>query len=73
MIDPVWIEKAKAYVIEKADYEGNGYDVFCECYGVEEWTEFMAGFTTLKAVLSYVDDMADIFADRQADAKNSAF
>ena len=73
MSNAEWIEQAKAYVTEKADYEGNGYDVFCECYGDNEWIEFMKGFVTIKAVLSYVDDIAEIHADRQADAINSAF
>ena len=69
----VWLAKAKEYVTEKADYEGNGYDVFCECYGKSEWFEMMAGFSTLKAFLSYVDDIASIYSDRQHDAKNSEF
>ena len=69
----VWLKEARKYVTDKADYEGNGYDVFCECYGDKEWIEFMKGFATLKQVKSYIDDIADIYADRQADATNSAF
>ena len=69
----IWLKKARKHVADKADYNGNGYDVFCECWEESEWLESMKGFSTLKAFLSYIDDIADIYADKQADAINSAF
>lgn len=72
------IAKAKSYVTGAADYNGNGYDVFCECYGTEEWAEFLnrhddTVIDTWGELKEMVDTIAAIHADRQADAINSAF
>ena len=72
------IEKAKAYA--EANYT-KGMDTFVECYGDDEWREFLRGdegwgtpdITTWKDCKSMMDTMADIWSDRQADARNSAF
>ena len=67
------IEKARKYVTDKADYESNGYDVFCECWGTEEWNEAIADFPVWSDLKEHVDTLASIWDDRQADAINSAF
>ena len=70
------IAKAKAHA--EANYS-KGFDTFVECYGDDEWREFLAasewapGVTTWKECKSLMDSMADVWSDRRADARNSAF
>jgi hypothetical protein len=70
--DNTTVNRAKEYVAIIADYEGNGYDVFAECYGPEEWEEFINGDDWL-TVHKRIDEIAKIYSDRQHDAENSAF
>ena len=67
------IDKARKYVTDKADYNGNGYDVFCECWGTDEWNAAIADFPTWPELKDHIDVIASIWADRQADAENSVF
>lgn len=71
------IERVKAHA--KAHYNDGGWDVFVECYGDREYNEF------IDRELQYQPDAdedkvfeefaatASIWADREADAINSAF
>lgn len=64
------IEKAKAYAQE--NYE-KGMDTFVECYTQSEWEEFVAECDTWEEMKETMDSCADVWNDRRADAKNSAF
>lgn len=71
------IARVKAYAL--AHYNDGGWDVFVECYGDREYNEF------IDRELKYQPDAdedklfeefaatASIWADREADAINSAF
>jgi hypothetical protein len=71
------IAKVKAYAL--AHYNDGGWDVFVECYGDREYNEFID--STLKyepditetALFDAFAQTASIWADRGADAINSAF
>jgi hypothetical protein len=64
------------YAHAVAHYNDGGWDVIVECYGVEGLVQFL-----LKTPLprsdrecwELVESLVDIWADRQADAVNSAF
>jgi len=57
------------------NYEKGGWDVIVECWTVEDIVDHMDkyGITTLKGAMSSFGATADVWADRQADARNSAF
>lgn len=64
------IEKAKAYAQARYD---EGYDTFVECYGNDEWAEFVVDYDTKEPmtwprVKACMDNMAEVWADRRADA-----
>lgn len=64
-------------------YEEGGWDVLVECYTVYEMTAWLANPdrfdhtiprpTNLDEALAIVQDAVSVWADRQADARNSAF
>jgi len=56
-----------------------GYDIFVECYGTEEWDEFFAptrfggkaidaGVATIDEAIAEMAYIVDLFADKRADA-----
>ena len=67
------VNTVKDYVANKADYDGNGYDVFCECYSDDQWVEMINTFPKLPDLLAHIDTVAAVYADRQANARNSEF
>lgn len=70
-------EVAKAvYAHAEAHYEEGGWDVIVECKTIndlEREVEDAQLFTPEKAIAWYASGAVSIWADRQADARNSAF
>ena len=68
------IAKWKAFA--EANYN-KGYDTFVECYDAAEWDRFYddhAGEVDVYAAgLELMARLADVWEDRRADARNSAF
>jgi len=62
-----------------AHYNDGGWDVLVECYGTREYNEFIdreleySPNATEDDLFDAFADLASIWADRQADAINSAF
>ena len=56
-------------------YEDGGWDVVVECFTNDEIAEVLeeAEAETLNDAIAAFSFMVDVWADRQADAKNSAF
>jgi hypothetical protein len=71
MIDLVAI--VKAYAVEH--YNDGGWDVIVECWSDDQILEKIErhGATTRKQAIQAFVDVVDVWADRQADAINSAF
>jgi len=69
------VEPVKAYALEH--YNDGGWDVVVECWSDVQIAELIAssGFTTLEDVVrhSVLAACVDVWADQQADARNSAF
>lgn len=65
------IEQVKAYALEH--YEDGGWDVVVECYDDAMIAEVIGKARTLKGALAKFKTVVSIYADRQADARNSAF
>lgn len=62
-----------AYATEH--YEDGGWDVLVECFSPGEIATTLAenGATTLAEAITAYAGAIDVWADRQADARNSAF
>jgi hypothetical protein len=56
-----------------AHYEDGGWDVVVECYGPEEIAAQIGKATTEAGALAKFAFLIDVWADRQADARISAF
>lgn len=54
-------------------YNEGGWDVVVECYSDEMIEEVIAGATTPAEAIAKFAPLVDVWADRQADAINSAF
>lgn len=54
-------------------YEDGGWDVVVECYGDEEIAGVIGKARTVKGALAKFQLLVSVWADRQADARNSAF
>ncbi len=71
------MEKLVAYVQQYAldHYEDGGWDIVAECFGADEIAEQLIkhGATDEASALDAFAVMVDVWADRQADARNSAF
>lgn len=65
------VEQVKEYAMEH--YEDGGWDVIVECFTDAEIAERIKGTRTLKGALKRFGTSVDVWADRQADARNSAF
>lgn len=71
------IARVKAYAL--AHYNDGGWDVFVECWGDREYNEFIDNALLLKPETTETEmfdsfaNIASIWADREADAINSAF
>lgn len=65
------IETLKAHAL--ANYE-KGMDTFVECYDTAEWTELLDDCGgSVEEAKKLMGKLAEVFLDRQADARNSAF
>lgn len=56
-----------------AHYCDGGWDVVAECWTRAQITEFIGRATTLAGALRKFEALVDVWADREADAVNSAF
>jgi hypothetical protein len=64
----------------EAHYDEGCWDIVCECYTLAEIEEFLArqhalsyGAMTVEEAIAEFDFIRDVWADRRADARNSAF
>lgn len=65
------IETLKAYAVTNYN---NGMDTFVECYDTAEWQELLDECGgDVEETKKFMDQLADVYRDRQADARNSAF
>jgi hypothetical protein len=55
------------------NYEKGGWDVIVECWDDETIAETIGRATTRKGAIAKFKDVVSVYADRQADAVNSAF
>lgn len=52
----------------------NGMDTFVECYSVADYQELLdENGGDVDATKAFMDEIADVYRDRQADARNSSF
>lgn len=65
------VQQVRQYAIEH--YEDGGWDVIVECYTDDEIASQITGARTLSTALKRFDTLIDVWSDRQADARNSAF
>jgi hypothetical protein len=65
------VEQVKAHAL--AHYEDGGWDVIVECWEDEDIARQIGGARTLTGALAKLAPFVDVMADRQADARNSAF
>ena len=65
------VEAVKAHALEH--YQDGGWDVIVECYTDEEIAAEIGKARTVKGALAKFKDSVSIWADREADAINSAF
>lgn len=72
-MDKILIERVKQHALDH--YENGGWDVIVECWTDEELAQLLADYnaTTFEAALNALGPIVDVWADRQADARNSAF
>lgn len=57
----------------QAHYNDGGWDVVVECWDDEDIAEVIQGARTAKGAIRKVAVIVGVYADRQADAINSAF
>lgn len=65
------VEFVKAHAL--AHYEDGGWDVIVECWSDDEISTELGDAKTEAEALEAFDFVISILADRQADARNSAF
>ena len=67
------IEYIKQYALEH--YDDGGWDVLVECWNDKDIEKNLALYnvTTKEKALSAFEDIVNVWADQQADARNSAF
>lgn len=68
---PELIEAVKSHAL--AHYTDGGWDVVVECYSDDEVAEVIGKATTVAGALRKFAPLVDVWSDRQADARNSAF
>lgn len=54
-------------------YNDGGWDVVVECWSNEQIAKCIADSTTKEEAIAAVQNIVDVYAERQAAAKNSAF
>ena len=65
------VEAVKAHAL--AHYTRGGWDVIVECWDDAEIAEQIGNASTVKNALAAFAGLVDVWSDRQADARNSAF
>lgn len=65
------IEQVRAYALER--YEAGGWDVVVECWDDEFLALAIGKARTLRGAVRKIAPIVSVYADRQADARNSAF
>jgi hypothetical protein len=65
------VEAVKAHA--EAHYEDGGWDVIVECWSDEEIAQQIGRARTVKGALAAFRYIVSGWADREADARNSAF
>lgn len=65
------VDFIKAHAL--ANYEAGGWDVVVECFDDAEIAATIGGAQTEAEAIDKFSFMVDVWADRQADARNSAF
>jgi len=65
------VDAVKRYALEH--YTDGGWDVIVECYDDEMIANLIEGATTPEEAVAMADNVVQVYADRQADARNSAF
>lgn len=65
------VEAVKAHAI--AHYEDGGWDVIVEAWDDDQIREQIGYATTTKGAIAKFASAVDVYSDRQADARNSAF
>lgn len=65
------VEAVKRHATEH--YNDGGWDVIVECWSDDELAHTIRGAKTVRGALRKVGTIVSVYADRQADAENSAF
>jgi len=68
---PEIIAAVREYAL--AHYEDGGWDVIVEAYDDEQIADVIGQVQSLKAAIAKFAVVIDVYSDRQADARNSAF
>ena len=71
MASKALIEEVKAEALRR--YTHGGWDVIVECYTDEMIAKVIGKATTLKGAVRKMHSVVDVYAEQQADARNSAF
>lgn len=61
-------ERIKAHALEH--YSSGGWDVVVECWEDGDLDEIIEDCSSFKEAFRRVEDVVDVYADRQADARN---
>ena len=61
----------KAYALKH--YSDGGWDVIVECWSDEDIAQTIGDATSIRDARARMMRVVDVYADRQADARNSAF
>jgi hypothetical protein len=65
------IAAVKAHALDH--YEDGGWDVIIECWDDEQIAEQIGDAKTVQGALRKFEGVVGVYADREADARNSAF
>lgn len=65
------VEAVKKYALD--NYNAGGWDVIVECWSDAEIEETIGAARTPAGAIKKVAVIVEIYADREADARNSAF
>lgn len=69
-MDTELVEQVKQYAM---DHYTDGWDVVAECYDDPKIAEMIGRATTLEEAIHELTPFVEIWADREADARNSVF
>ena len=68
----VLVARCQEYVKRKADYNGNGFDHFCECYDQGDWENFLSDMEVLDwpYIEERLEDVAAVYAQNQKEMRS---